>query len=84
MQFSIQERLLYRTVQRFRGGLVFKAHRLFYNSAKSLSRFLRLQQLEAEWRPEGSMQSKVVAPPSPLTPNLLAREGPPPCLGVRG
>jgi len=28
VQFSIQEQLLYRNVQRFRGGLVFEAHRL--------------------------------------------------------
>jgi len=31
-KFSIQEQLLYRNVQRFRGGLVFKAHRLLYHS----------------------------------------------------
>ena len=29
---SIQEQLLHRNVQRFRGGLVFKAHRLLYHS----------------------------------------------------
>jgi len=32
VQFSISEQLLYRNVQRFRGGLVFKAHRLVYHS----------------------------------------------------
>ena len=31
-QFSIQEKLLRRNVKRFRGGLVFKAHRLLYHS----------------------------------------------------
>ena len=30
--FSIQEQLLRRNVKRFRGGLVFKAHRLVYHS----------------------------------------------------
>ena len=31
--FSIEEQLLYRNVQRVRGGLVFKAHRLSYHSS---------------------------------------------------
>jgi hypothetical protein len=31
--FSIQEQLLRRIVNRFRGGLVFKAHRLLYHSS---------------------------------------------------
>ena len=31
-RFSIQEQLLSRNVERFRGGLVFKAHRLLYHS----------------------------------------------------
>jgi hypothetical protein len=31
--FSIQEQLHRRNVKRFRGGLVFKAHRLVYHSA---------------------------------------------------
>ena len=30
--FGIREQLLHRNVQRFRGGLVFKAHRLLYRS----------------------------------------------------
>ena len=34
--FSIQERLLHRNVQRFRGGLVCKAHRPFYHSTLGL------------------------------------------------
>ena len=32
MKLSIQEELLHRNVKRFRGGLVFKAHRLLYHS----------------------------------------------------
>ena len=32
-KFSIQEQLLRRNVQRFRGGLVFKAYRLVYHSS---------------------------------------------------
>ena len=32
MNFSIQEQLLHRNVQRFREGSVFKAHRLLYQS----------------------------------------------------
>ena len=36
VQFSIEERLLYRNVQRFRDGLVFKAHRLLHHSALGL------------------------------------------------
>jgi len=35
-QFSIQEQLLYRNVQRFREGLVFEAHRLLYQSTLDL------------------------------------------------
>ena len=35
-QFSIFEQLLRRNVQRFRGGLVLKAHRLFYHSTLGL------------------------------------------------
>jgi len=35
-QFSISEQLLRRNVKRFRGGLVFKAHRLFYPSTLGL------------------------------------------------
>ena len=35
-QFSIQEQLLLRNVKRFRGGLVFKAHRLVYPSTLGL------------------------------------------------
>ena len=34
---TIQEQLLYRNVQRFRGGLVFKAHRLVYHSTVGLA-----------------------------------------------
>ena len=30
----VQERLLHRNVQWFRGGLVFKAHRIVYNSSR--------------------------------------------------
>jgi len=33
---NIDEQLLYRTVQRFRGGLVFKAHRRVYHSTLGL------------------------------------------------
>ena len=33
-QFSIEEQLLYINVQRFRGWLVFKAHRLLYHSSR--------------------------------------------------
>ena len=36
VQFSIQEQLLGKNVKRFRGGLVFKAHRLLYHSALGL------------------------------------------------
>jgi len=36
VQFSIQEQILLRNVQRFRGGLVFKAHRLLYHSTLDL------------------------------------------------
>ena len=32
VHFAIQEQLLDRNVQRFRGGLLFKAHRLLYHS----------------------------------------------------
>ena len=35
-QFSISEQLLSRNVKRFRGGLVFKAHRLVYHSTLGL------------------------------------------------
>ena len=35
-EFSIREQLLHRNVQRFRGGLVFKAHRLLYHSTLGL------------------------------------------------
>jgi len=35
-QFSISEQLLRINVQRFRGGLVFKAHRLLYHSTLGL------------------------------------------------
>ena len=35
-EFSIQEQLLRRNVKRFRGGLVFKAHRLLYHSTLGL------------------------------------------------
>ena len=35
-QFSIQDQLLRRNVKRFRGGLVFKAHRLLYHSTLGL------------------------------------------------
>ena len=35
-RFSIQEQLRDRNVQRFRGGLVFKAHRLLYQSTLGL------------------------------------------------
>ena len=34
VQFSTQEQLLRRNVKRFRGGLVFKAHRLVYHSTQ--------------------------------------------------
>ena len=34
--FSIQEQLIRRNVKRFRGGLVFKAHRLLYHSTLGL------------------------------------------------
>ena len=33
---TIEVQLLYRNVQRFRGGLVFKAHRLLYHSILGL------------------------------------------------
>ena len=33
---SIEEQLLYRNVQWFRGGLVFQAHRLVYHRASDL------------------------------------------------
>ena len=36
------KQLLYRKVQRFRGGIVFKAHKLFYHSALGL-RVIRKQ-----------------------------------------
>ena len=36
MQFSISQRQLRTNVKRFRGGLVFQAHRLLYHSAPSL------------------------------------------------
>ena len=36
VQSSIQEQLLHRNVQQFRGGLVFKAHRLVYHSTLGL------------------------------------------------
>ena len=36
VHFSIQEQLLHRNVQRFRGGLVFKAHRRLYHSTLGL------------------------------------------------
>ena len=36
VQFSFQELLLHRNVKRFRGGLVFKAHRLVYHSTLGL------------------------------------------------
>jgi len=35
-ELSIQEQLLRRNVKRFRGGLVFKAHRLLHHSAPGL------------------------------------------------
>ena len=34
VQFSIYEQLLRRSVKRFRGGLVFKAHRLLYHTTR--------------------------------------------------
>ena len=37
VQSSIEEQLLRRNVKRFRGGLVFKAHRLLYHSSLGLS-----------------------------------------------
>ena len=39
--------LLYRNVQRFRGGLVFKAHRLLYHSTLGL-RVMKKKDLEVE------------------------------------
>jgi len=36
VQFSIEEQLLHRNVKRFRGGLVFEAHRLLYHSTLGL------------------------------------------------
>ena len=35
-QFSVKEQLLHRNLQRFRGGLVFKAHILLYHSTLGL------------------------------------------------
>ena len=37
VQSSIKEQLLSRNVKRFRGGIVFKAHRLLHDSAVGLS-----------------------------------------------
>jgi len=36
MRFPRSEKLLFLNLQRFRGGLVFKAHRLFYHSTLGL------------------------------------------------
>jgi len=47
-EVSIQEQLLYRNVQRFRGGLVFKAHRLVYHLTLGL-RILKKKTTPGIW-----------------------------------
>ena len=50
IRFSIQEQLLDRNVQRFRGGLVFRAHRLLYHSTLGSCREENESSLQsAEW-----------------------------------
>jgi len=49
-RFSIQEQLLRRNVKRFRGGLVFKAHRLVYHSTLGLSVIKKKIKKEGERR----------------------------------
>ena len=44
---SVQEQLLYRNVQQFRGGLVFKAHRLLYHPTLGLRVIKREGELTA-------------------------------------
>jgi len=44
---EIGEQLLYRNVQRFRGGLVFKAHRLLYHSTLGLRVIKKKKNLES-------------------------------------
>jgi len=52
LQFSIQEQLLYRDVQQFRGGLVLKAHRLLYHSTLGL-RVIKKIKDELTWSMAG-------------------------------
>ena len=48
VQFSIQEQLPSRHVERFRGGLVFKAHRLLYHSTLG-SRVIKKRKKRSIW-----------------------------------
>ena len=61
VQFSIQEQLLRRNVQRFRGGLVFSAHRLLYRSNQGLRVIKR--------RTPSRLQSRVTASRRGAAPN---------------
>ena len=60
MQFSIQEQLLYRNVQRFRGGLVFKAHMiLYYSRLESNSKEEDVMQLDLDPNGPSAVGKKV-------------------------
>ena len=73
VQFAVQEQLLYRNVQRFRGGLVFKAHRLLYRSILGL-RVIK-KKTKKNTRP-------VFIRPVPVAPPSFSQRRERPCSGL--
>ena len=61
MQFSIEEQVLRRIVKRFRGGLVFKAHRFLYNSTLGSRVIKKRDELEFAAASERSASERAVA-----------------------
>ena len=64
VQFSIQEQLLCRNVKRFRGGLVFKAHRLWYHPTLG-SRIIKKKKKQAPLPWHGEEPLPPAPPPPP-------------------
>ena len=61
VQLLIQEQLLYRNVQRFRGGLVFKAHRRLYYSTLGFRVMKKKNKKEAALTPFAQPVARVSA-----------------------